>query len=256
LLRATYGEQSRFTEKYLQWQYAENPEGQAIGFDAFAGDEIAAHYVALPMRAELFGRPVRGLLALNTATHPAHQGKGLFTRVAAATFARGSELGYDFAVGVSNANATPGLVKKQHFQLVSPLDVRVGIGRPLYDERQDVDFRCTWSEEALRWRLRNPFAPYALRNGALWADAHLPGVNMYLGTAPPQAAISGEGPPSRPLTGWIGIAPNARWRGIALPVPMRFRPSPLNMVFRDLTNAGRTLDPRRVFFQALDFDAY
>jgi hypothetical protein len=60
----------------------------------------------------------------------------------------------------------------------------------------------------------------------------------------------------RPLTAWIGLAPNARWSGIALRVPQSMRPSPLNLIFKDLTDAARTLDKSKVFFEAIDFDAY
>jgi hypothetical protein len=45
------------------------------------------------------------------------------------------------------------------------------------------------------------------------------------------------------------------WRGKPwINIPMRFRPSPLNLIFKDLTGQGRTLDPGTVRFQALDFD--
>jgi len=256
LLRATYGQDSRFTEKYVHWQYVENPEGRAVGFDAFAGDELAAHYVALPLSAELFGYSAKGLLSLNTATSPAHQGKGLFTRVATAVYERASSLGYDFVIGVANANSTGGFVKKLGFQLVCPLDVRIGIGRPRNETSDALHFRRIWSDKSLRWRLNNPAAKYALRAGALWADPHIPGVNMYLGKAPMHLEYHGEGPSRRLLTGWIGIMPAMQWHGVALPIPQLLRPSPLNLIFRDLTGARRTLNSSQVVFQALDFDAY
>ena len=240
----------------LRWQYAENPDGEVVGFDAFADEEHAAHYVALPLRAELFGRPARGLLSLNTATHPAHQGRGLFTRLARATYARGRELGYEFVIGVANANSTPGLTKKLGFQLVRQLDVRVGVGRPRHARCDAPQFRRTWGDDSLRWRLANPAATYASRGGALWADPRIPGMNIYLGDAPERGPTISGALARRPLTGWIGVAPALRWRGLALPVPRRLRPSPLNLIFLDLTGAGRALDPSRVFFQALDFDAY
>src|SRR5215467_4083405 len=80
---------------YLQWLYRDNPCGHVVGFNAYAGDELAAHYATIPVEATLDGAPARGLLSLNTATHPTHQGKGLFTRLAERTYARASELGYE-----------------------------------------------------------------------------------------------------------------------------------------------------------------
>ncbi|MCB0785046.1 MAG: hypothetical protein KDC02_12660 [Flavobacteriales bacterium] len=54
---------------------------------------------------------------------------------------------------------------------------------------------------------------------------------------------------------WIGLGPGYGWGGSAyLNVPMKQRPSPLNLIFKDLTGAGRRLDPARTCFQAIDFD--
>ena len=74
-----------FETDYLRWLYCDNPMGDPVGFDAYAGDELAAHYGAVPVAGTFEGRPAKGLLSLNTATHPTHQGKGLFTRPAATT---------------------------------------------------------------------------------------------------------------------------------------------------------------------------
>lgn len=51
------------TEKYLKWEYADNPCGMIIGFNAFENEEIAAHYVTQPVIADLFGKETKGLLS-------------------------------------------------------------------------------------------------------------------------------------------------------------------------------------------------
>jgi hypothetical protein len=58
-----------------------------------------------------------------------------------------------------------------------------------------------------------------------------------------------------PLRLWLGIEPGMRV-GPYLRLPASLRPAPQNLIFLDLTERGRTLDPRRVRFQAIDFDAY
>ena len=85
LLRHVFPHTSQFTDAYLAWQYVQNPVGPVVGVNAYAGDALAAHYVTLPMEARVGGVTVRGLLSLNTATHPDHQGKGclLYTSDAA-----------------------------------------------------------------------------------------------------------------------------------------------------------------------------
>jgi len=39
-------------------------------------------------------------------------------------------------------------------------------------------------------------------------------------------------------------------------VPERLWPSPLNLLFFDLTEAGRRFEPDRVRYEVFDFDAY
>jgi GNAT superfamily N-acetyltransferase len=103
-----------------------NPDGRAVGFDAWDGERLAAHYVCVPARARVDGRLVPVLLSLNTATHPRLPGQGLFTKLAAMTFEAAGEAGFDGVYGVANANSTPGFIRKLGFQLVRPLDARSG----------------------------------------------------------------------------------------------------------------------------------
>ena len=73
LLSACFPGTDKFTRAYLQWLYRDNPDGVAVGFDAWDGDQLAAHYVCIAARADINGVTVPVLLSLNTATHPAHQ---------------------------------------------------------------------------------------------------------------------------------------------------------------------------------------
>lgn len=251
---------AKLTTEYLRWLYRENPSGEAVGFDAYAGDTLAAHYATIPVEAIAFGRRVRGLLSLNTATHPTHQGKGLFTRLAEQTYARAHELGFEFVVGVANANSTPGFTRKLGFQLVTPLDVLVGIGRFTASRDDSVGFSLAWSDAALRWRLGRPQASYVATTGAapiVYARTHKHGILAYLAHVP--AALARELPPVRlaqPFRMWIGIDPQLGRRGVLAPLPDRFKPSPLNLIYRDLATTQRSLSRGSTRFTLLDFDAY
>ena len=79
LLSQVFGAGPRFTGAALAWRYGANPLGQVVGTDAFVGDDLAAHYATCPAPISVGGRGVKALLSLNTATHPDHQGRGLFT---------------------------------------------------------------------------------------------------------------------------------------------------------------------------------
>src|SRR5437016_3089868 len=73
---------TKYSEDFLDWQYYQNPQGNVVGYDAYLGDQLAAHYVTIPVLFLYEGKEVKGLLSLNTATHEKHQGKGLFTKLA------------------------------------------------------------------------------------------------------------------------------------------------------------------------------
>jgi hypothetical protein len=218
--------------------------------------------VTIPLRARVNEREEKGLLSLNTATHPSHQGRGLFTRLANATYEEASRHGLGFVIGVANANSTHGFTKKLGFQLVSPLKAMIGLGPMALCEETDAQYEHLWYEAALRWRLSHPLNRYRVkRSGPLdlvLTDRVQLGARHVLAALPsgavPEgsiAAFSGLAP----FKLWIGLDAGMRWNGRPyIDIPMRFRPSPLNLIFKDLTGQGRTLDPRSVRFQAIDFD--
>ena len=266
LFAACFPGTGKFTPSYLQWLYVANPDGDAVGYDAWDGERLAAHYVCVPARAWIEGREVLVLLSLNTATHPDYQGKGLFTKLAAMTYEAGAQAGFEGVYGVANANSTPGFVRKLGFQLVRPLEARIGLGRLQHAPKPaagTLSFERSWSPASLAWRCANPHnRVHAVANGSgkrlqLHAAAmgrHLPAyaeLDAQAGLAP-----AGGAAPS-PLRLFIGLAPDAgsRYWNYAS-IPMRLRPSPLNLIWRAFTPRVPLLDASRIEFTFLDFDAY
>ncbi len=269
LFAACFPGTDKFTPEYLAWLYTANPDGLAVGMDAWDGERLAAHYVCVPARAWVEGSEVQVLLSLNTATHPDYQGKGLFTKLAAATFEAGAAAGFDGVYGVANANSTPGFVRKLGFQLVRPLEARVGLGTLSHGPKAapaQLSFERSWSAESLAWRCANPHNPvhrrangkrqqfYAAAFGLrLPAYAELDaGIGAHNGAH--NVAASAPLSPARLL---IGLAPdaNASWWNYAS-IPQRLRPSPLNLIYRSFVPRVTQLDPSRIQFSFLDFDAY
>jgi GNAT superfamily N-acetyltransferase len=252
----------RFSEPAIAWRYRDNPAGQVVGADAWDGGRLAAHYVTCPLEAKVEGEVVRGLLSLNTATHPDYQGRGLFTTLAEQAYAQGREAGYGFVIGVANANSTPGFLRKLGFQHVARLHAGV-LGRlPRRLDGRRVQFEGHWRDELLAWRLANPTGRYAAaRHGGVlgvWAQTHLPFVQC--GAFLPDAGqpLPGRGGAPLAMTLFLGLEPRLDLRRQLLwPIPERFRPSPLNLIWRPLSDAvPRELDPRAVALNFLDFDPY
>jgi len=259
LLARVFGAQAKFGEAALAWRYRDNPSGQVVGMDAWDGARLAAHYVTCPCEAIVEGRPMKGLLSLNTATDPDYQGRGLFTRLAEATYAAGATAGFDFVIGVANANSTPGFLRKLGFQHVGRLHAGVLAAAPRRFAEPPPQFQGDWRDELLAWRLANPAGRYvAARAGALtgvWARTHLPLVNCAAflpgGSHVP---LGRSGPFGASL--FIGLEPRARLSGLVA-IPDRFRPSPLNLIWRPLAkSAPAALDPAATALNFLDFDPY
>src|SRR2546423_9840187 len=95
LLRQIWPDPAKMTARYLEWLYLENPDGKAVGVNAWDGETLAGHYVVIPAKVILFGKSTTALLSLHTAVHPDHRGKGLFVRLAERTYEAGAASGFD-----------------------------------------------------------------------------------------------------------------------------------------------------------------
>ncbi|MCL2657708.1 MAG: GNAT family N-acetyltransferase [Betaproteobacteria bacterium] len=259
----------KYSRNYLDWLYHCNPDGQVVGYDARDGDHLAAHYVCIPARAQVGDKEVRVLLSLNTATHPDYQGKGLFTQLAERTYAAGAALGYDCVYGVANANSTPGFIRKLKFQLIGPLRAMVGVGSLGIDfaDLNALQFRRSWSPQALAWRCASPVNPVIARAGQDHTIFLAPA--LFGGACMATAEIGGEASVTAahvdmtsgfasPLRLFIGLIPPSAARRLALyvDIPKTLRPSPLNLIYRSLSERMGAIDLDAVFFNFLDFDAY
>ncbi|MCB9170182.1 MAG: GNAT family N-acetyltransferase [Flavobacteriales bacterium] len=261
LLREVFPDAVHFIDEVVRWQYLENPDGPAVGFNAWANDALAAHYVTIPLRALVDGREERGLLSLNTATHPRHQGRKLFTRLAQATYDEAARQGYGFVVGVANANSTHGFTRKLGFQAVSPLLALVGAG-PLrfVPEAEAPCFTPLHGTEKMAWRLAHPAHRYTVarqgRRAFILSERTMKGARFILGVDDPEQVPPALMHARMPrVKAFIGLDPAIdRKRSIYLNVPMRFRPAPLNFIWKDLSGQARSLDAERVRFHAFDFD--
>lgn len=265
LFTACFSKQEKFSPTSLAWLYADNPDGSVVGFDAYDGDVLAAHYVCIPASIRLNGKVEKTLLSLNTATHPAYQGKGMFTKLAEMTYRAGADLGYGSVYGVANANSTPGFIRKLGFQLVQPLHAKIGCGSLGVDKvvaARQAQFERVWSAESLAWRCANPtnsiHGRQTSQHGlALHADAFGKLVPAYA-ELPLLSGFQADAPAFfSPLRLFLGLVPHGAG-GLAryAEIPQRMRPSPLNLIFRSLTATPVKLEAGHIAFSFLDFDAY
>lgn len=255
----------KFGVRALQWLYTENPAGKAVGFDAWEGGTLAAHYVCVPALINYGNEARRMLLSLNTATHPDFQGKGLFTKLAQTTYETAATQGYAAIHGVANANSTPGFIRKLGFQLVQPLEARIGVGPLRIDRKilaERTQFQRAWKVDHLQWRCANPVNAIRARTrrgisqffasakgNLLPAYAQLEDTALAEGAAPQRSAS--------PLRLFLGLYPEGGcdYRRY-VEIPRKLRPSPLNFIFLPLQAHVPPLKAGAACFSFLDFDAY
>lgn len=276
---------------YLRWLYEASPFGRVIESNRFGEQGLSAHYAVVPVDLVADGVALRGALSLNTAVSERARGGGVFVQLATETFDAARAAGIDVVVGVANANSTPGFERRLAFVNHGPLPVQVLVPVPgrasggaiesvwaadsmtALDDAERIlavgprGLTRRWTRETLRWRLSSPGARYALHRShdlvAVTASERGPGgvpVALILG-------VFATGPliPSRlhaltraacrfhraPVALHAGFNARAPFNGV--PLPERFRPSPLNLISRGLS--GRSL-PAASRFEFIDFDAY
>ncbi len=270
LFDAAFGPYPKFSPSALHWLYARNPDGEAVGFDAYDGDRLAAHYACIPTRTRVHGKVVRGLLSLNTSTHPDYQGQGLFPKLAKKTYEAAAEMGFDHVQGAANAQSTPGFIKKLGFREIRQVDALVGFGRlgvDLEAASRDAEYEQVWSGDALRWRMQNPNNPVrasAIKDG--WSfhsrsfsklvPAYAELGNATISGVPMHDEMVGRAPLSA-MRLYLGLLPRSAGKPKGyFSIPERFKPSPLNFLFQSFHDSSLRIDADSIHYTFLDFDAY
>lgn len=251
LLAAVFPDSTKFSPEFLKWQYIDNPVGKVVGFNAYAEGNVVAHYATIPVLWRINGKLKKGLLSLNTATHQNHRGKKLFTQLASKTYALGKELGYEFVIGVANANSTPGFVRRLDFTIISPLDAYLSISSNNQNPK-DFETISHWNGDSLYWRFENPLQTYRKDKNYVLSPTHIPFVKamLYRNDAVTALPLRKSKSLFKLHIGW-----NTKPTGLSIKIPKKHQPSPLNLIYRPLTN-HKTPSAEEVCFRLMDFDAY
>jgi hypothetical protein len=232
------------TVEYLDWLYRNNPRGNAVGFDAFDGTKLIAHYACIPIKLEGYSKNT--LLSLNTATDPNYQGRGLFVQLAKQTFEFNGE---DFSnvVGVANSKSTGGFLKHLGFSGMGNLELRYG------DLNRDQMGSKIYTEQELDWRISCPSKPLSARRlGSNMALIESKFVSM--GPSLKSIVFIKSEDNSHRQKKTFGLTLD--WRRGKIPslkLPEKFKPSPLNLIFKPLRDLE--LDVLSSF-SFPDFDAF
>lgn len=138
-------------EAFFAWKHDENPFGRSPGWVAEAADgSLAGLRVFLRWRfRDADGSTLEAVRAVDTATHPDWQGRGIFTKLTLGAIPDLREDGIDFVFNTPNDKSRPGYLKMGWSEVGRvPVGVRVAGPRSLrrlLGARQPAEM---WSEEA------------------------------------------------------------------------------------------------------------
>lgn len=242
---------SFFNDEYLNWQYFQNPNGDAVGYDIIHGNDVVAHYACIPLELGISRKRV--LLSLNTATRQEFQGKGFFTQLARRTF-EDATFSFDCVIGVANENSVHGFTRKLGFQHIGNLNLRYGT---LANNTVGTN-RIYYSSQALAWRLKSQRGKYRLiRSDStfyVWKKLSILGPSLWQ----PVLSLESEfqdpdfSDGKRPKNSWaLDWWPQNKDKNL-FSLPGSLKPSPLHLIKLDLSAAMTHID----YFSFLDFDAY
>lgn len=258
LLSLVFGKKKKLNSHYLEWLYERNPFGRVVGTDAIFEGEVVAHHAAIPVEYRFKDKIYKGLLALNNVTHPQHRRKNLLKQLGQSTFTRAGEIGYDFAITVTNKFSTTAYLSHFHFVQIGRLDVKIGYGHVGFNGKEDSTLRSFRTKDWWAWRLARPGAEYFQNKGMLFSKTHIPGIVAQMNFRHSHEQTFEHIRQNSPFafTTWIGLAEEKKIKGVFVDLPDFLKPSPLHLLYKNLRGKMPAVEKKDLCFELIDFDAY
>lgn len=174
------------SERFWQWKHVENPFGKSPVLLAFENDQLIGVRAFMKWEWRQGEKIFKAVRAVDTATHPAFQGKGIFSKLTAQLVNECKEEGVDFIFNTPNKKSMPGYLKlgwRSLGKLNISVSVRLrtqpnnqdkflikhGVTPSAFVELEKFNFnhltadklRTNWSTTYFKWRyLNNPNIQY------------------------------------------------------------------------------------------------
>ena len=252
----------KFDIDYLKWLYIDNPNGKAITYNISDKDKIVGHYAIIPTVVLLDNKKYKAALSLNTAVDINYRGKGFFKKMAEKTYSEAKRSGINFIFGISNQQSTSLFLKYLNFQDLGQLDVKIGFGNVKDTiNRKKIEF--FWDKRSLKWRVKNPRYKYKfmIKNDKfLIFNRIYKIINIFMGeyNLNEMEIVEKEKSIFNFVNLYIGLGKKNLKRSFYFNIPNFLKPSPLNLIFKDISGNKKKLLLNRedVLIQLLDFDAF
>jgi predicted N-acetyltransferase YhbS len=131
VLKASLGEtSSKKTEAGWRYKHVGNPFGKSLVLVAVENDKIIGVRALMRWKWQLENQIFSALRAVDTATHPEHQGKGVFKKLTLRAIEIAKEQSDHFIFNTPNTQSLPGYLK-MGWEEVDKLKIRVRPVNPL-----------------------------------------------------------------------------------------------------------------------------
>ena len=131
LLQASLGggPTGKRTPEFFRWKHRENVFGASLMLVAEVDGEIVGLRAFMRWAFAADGRRLSAVRAVDTATHPDHQGKGIFSRLTLEALDMLRDEGVDFVFNTPNGKSLPGYLK-MGWKPVGRFPVRIRVRHP------------------------------------------------------------------------------------------------------------------------------
>jgi GNAT superfamily N-acetyltransferase len=130
VLKASLGEtSSKKTESVWRYKHVDNPFGKSLVVVALVNGRIVGVRALMRWKWQLGEQVFSAFRAVDTATHPDHQGKGIFKKLTLRAIQIAKEEGGDFIFNTPNNQSLPGYLK-MGWREVDKLRIRIVPANP------------------------------------------------------------------------------------------------------------------------------
>lgn len=148
LLKVSLGESLMpKTEAFWRWKHIQNPFGESMVLLAEENNQIIGLRAFMNWEWKCNGKIYRSVRAVDTATHPDHQGKGIFKKLTLEGLSIVETLGTEFVYNTPNHKSKPGYLK-MGWQEQGRMSLKLKINPFAYQQKMPVDFE-NWDKVLL-----------------------------------------------------------------------------------------------------------
>ena len=148
VLKASLGEtSSKKTEEVWRFKHIDNPFGESLVLIALENNEVIGVRAFMRWQWQRGEEVYSAFRAVDTATHPDHQGKGIFKKLTLKALEIGKERGDNFVFNTPNSQSKPGYLK-MGWEEVDNLKVSIRPVNPFLWKRKNGGYQYPkeWNE--------------------------------------------------------------------------------------------------------------